>query len=103
MTIYQIDVMISKDFGRTCMGFDEDALYQRAASIALEAETPEGACEIAFGIYNSYPDELHCDERYLLAVEDYRGGKWRSLSVGDVVMVDGKPFSCERTGWKARG
>jgi hypothetical protein len=53
----------------------------------VEADSPEGAAEVAFQIANSYPDEMHCAERYAGEVRQYRRGRNRSLSVGDVVHV----------------
>lgn len=34
---------------------------------------------------------------------DYRARKLRSLSVGDVVVIDNQAWSCESAGWAARG
>jgi hypothetical protein len=33
---------------------------------------------------------------------EYRALRLRSLSVGDVVIINGRAFSCERLGWKRR-
>jgi hypothetical protein len=45
--------------------------------------------EMVYAITNSYPEEMHCPEKYREVVKTYRASKLRSLSVGDVVEVDG--------------
>ena len=51
-----------------------------------------------FHIFNA-PEEILSDWEQVLA-RDFRAGGNYSLSVGDVVEVDGKQFLCESFGWK---
>jgi hypothetical protein len=48
---------------------------------------------IAFETFNVGSDEL---------AAQYRARRLRSLSVGDVVVIDGQAFSCESAGWAER-
>jgi hypothetical protein len=107
MTTYAIEVVLSDDPATTMFsGWDEDVTYHKALSFEAEAINAEDACEVAFAVCNSYPDELHCPNVFIDAVERYRNDKNRSLSVGDIVRIyDGLTwvlYSCERAGWKQR-
>jgi hypothetical protein len=44
--------------------------------------------ETVYAITNSYPEEMHCSEKYREVVKVYRALELRSLSVGDVVEID---------------
>jgi len=44
--------------------------------------------ETVYAITNSYPQEMHCSEKYREVVKAYRALELRSLSVGDVVEID---------------
>jgi hypothetical protein len=71
-----------------------------AEVFALEVEG-EGlaACETVFAILNSYPDEMFCAPQYRSEVEAFRDLKQRSLSVGDVLVVDGARYECMPMGF----
>lgn len=43
--------------------------------------------DAVWAICNSYPEELHCDPRYRVHVEQYRASRHRSLSMGDTVTL----------------
>ena len=58
----------------------------------------EKAAEKMFHIFNAPEEFLKDDERIL--AEDFRSKDNYSLSVGDVVEVDGEHFLCESFGWK---
>ena len=58
----------------------------------------EKAAEKMFHIFNAPEECLKDDERVL--AEDFRSKDNYSLSVGDVVEVDGEHFLCESFGWK---
>jgi hypothetical protein len=67
----------------------------------LEVEgTGLAACETVFAILNSYPEEMFCDRKYLALVEAFRGCRNRSMSVGDVLDVDGVRYECADFGFK---
>jgi hypothetical protein len=53
----------------------------------------DGILAAAFEAFNVGTDTL---------AEEYRARRLRSLSVGDVVDIDGRSYSCERLGWKPR-
>lgn len=56
-------------------------------------ETDDRLCEAAFHIFNVGTSAT---------AKAYRDRNLRSLSVGDVVTVDGRAYSCESAGFKAR-
>jgi phosphoenolpyruvate-protein kinase (PTS system EI component) len=58
------------------------------------------ACETVFAILNSYPDEMFCASQYRAQVEAFRKQKRRSMSVGDVLDVDGVRYECADFGFK---
>lgn len=62
--------------------YEDDAGYTPAATLAR-----------AFDEFNIGDGEL---------AKRYRARRLRSLSVGDVVMIDGQAYSCESVGWKER-
>lgn len=55
--------------------------------------TDRAICEEAFEMFNVGTGGL---------AQDYRGRKLRSLSVGDVVLIDGRAYSCESLGFRPR-
>lgn len=65
-------------------------LYQKIGTLAVEA-TGEAAAEEMFDLSNN---PCRQEER------DLKWGQHRSLSVGDVVHVDGRSFLCCSVGWK---
>ncbi len=58
------------------------------------------ACETAFAIFNSYPDEMFCAAQYRSHVEKFRKQGRRSMSVGDVLVVDGVRYECAPVGFE---
>lgn len=75
----------------------------QAIRFDVEAPTPEHACEVAFAVCNSYPEEMFCDPAYHEVVAEYRSRKHRSLSVGDFVQVNHAWFVCATAGFKPAG
>lgn len=96
MPTFNINVHLSNDFRRSCFFHGDDG-YEKAAadglydgfgfSFKVEAKDHLSAAEMAYAICNSYPDELHCHADYEPVVAAYRAEGYRSLSVGDLVMV----------------
>jgi hypothetical protein len=68
-------------------GYRPGHALSRVFDLTVTAATAEAACEVTFGVGNSYPDELHCDPCYAREVADWRFRGLRSLSVGDVLVV----------------
>ena len=61
---------------------------------------PRAACEVAYGVTNSYPWELHCEPKYLDVVRTYREvGHFRSVTAGDMFVVDEERFVCSHFGF----
>ncbi len=58
------------------------------------------ACETVYAILNSYPDEMFCAEKYRASVEAFRKQGRRSMSVGDVLDVDGVRYECAKVGFE---
>jgi hypothetical protein len=57
------------------------------------AQDDMAICEQAFEALNVGEDEL---------AQQYRARRLRSLSSGDVLVIDGQAYSCESLGWRAR-
>lgn len=71
---------------------------------AFDTESaPSDVPELAFAILNSYPDELHCPTAYADVVAAWRDTTLRSLSVGDVVVVEGVAWLCCSLGFRVLG
>jgi hypothetical protein len=97
MARYHITVHLSTDFRRTGMFIAGDS-FEKAAldgcydgfgfDLRLEANSHEAAAEVAWAICNSYPSEMHCSPKYLDDVARYRRGGNRSLSTGDLLMIE---------------
>ena len=68
--------------------------------VMLEERKPLDICEILYSICNSYPDEMFAPEHYRQAVTDYRAGRNRSLSVGDVIRLNGNYYVVDNCGFK---
>lgn len=62
-----------------------------------QAGRAEEALSLAYELFNI--GEPH-EGPYGDVVARYRDAQHRSLSVGDVVTVDGRRFACEPMGWK---
>jgi hypothetical protein len=104
-TTYQVRVYLNRETdpqGRPLGMLDG---YSPEHRMSLELETTETAptvstvCERMFHLLNvgDDPEFGPVDER---AVE-YRSRRNRSLSIGDVVEVDGCAYACARSGWTA--
>jgi hypothetical protein len=63
---------------------------------------PQEILTRAWEAFNVGDDPAFFDPPMPLAVAYRRAGKNRSLSVADVVVIDGEPWSVERFGWKHR-
>jgi hypothetical protein len=82
-------------------GYEPLSGHVKAIEFTVDASSPAAACEIAYAVTNSYPDELHCEAKYLEVVEIYRQiGHFRSVSVDDIFEVDGERFVCARFGFR---
>jgi hypothetical protein len=82
-------------------GYEPLSGYVKAIEFSVDALSPGAACEIAYAITNSYPDDLHCETKYLEVVKTYRQiGNFRSVSVDDIFEVDGERFICARFGFR---
>ena len=95
-------VLLSQDrvFARPGEGYEPLTGYVMAIEFVVWASSPEAACEIAYGITNSEPWDLHCDASYLDVVKTYREiGGFRSVTVDDIFIVDGETFVCARFGF----
>lgn len=64
--------------------------YQLAAEFATQY-TGQAAADEAFDLTNNPGREEEREEKY---------GRFRSVSVGDIVRVDNKEWVCMSTGWK---
>lgn len=93
-------VKLSADFRETCMGYVPGVEYVTSFVLIVDDDMePLEACELAYALCNSYPGELHVAAEYSREVELYRRFKNRSLSVGDVVSVDGVEYSVDDCGF----
>jgi hypothetical protein len=82
-------------------GYEPLSGYITAVEFIVDATSPLAACEIAYAVTNSSPDEMHCPARYRDTVETYRNiGHFRSVSVDDILAVDGVRYACARFGFK---
>ena len=81
-------------------GYEPESGYITAVEFTVDATSPLAACEIAYAVTNSSPDEMHCPARYREVVETYRDiGHFRSVSVDDILEVDGVRYACARFGF----
>jgi hypothetical protein len=62
-------------------------------SLGTEGLTDAQICEEAFKMFNVG------DPVRNITVRRYRNARNRSLSVGDVVVIDGRAYACARFGW----
>ena len=86
---HMIDFYTKRNQGETAVNLMVEGFYQTAAEFAVEG-TGEAAAEEVFDLTNN-PNRQ--DEREQLY------GRQRSVSVGDVVEVDGDLFLCASVGW----
>jgi hypothetical protein len=81
-------------------GYEPLSGYVKAIDFEVDAISAAAACEVAYGVTNSYPWELHCESKYLEVVRTYREvGHFRSITVGDMIVVDEEPFVCSHFGF----
>jgi hypothetical protein len=104
---FAVTVLHNTDPDRS-FGYEPDHALGRVFDLTVAATTPQGACEIAFAVGNSSPNELHCDPCYAGEVADWRDSDLPSLSVGDVLVVRpagqaisaGRAFACAAGGFR---
>lgn len=101
----RVDIVLSQDLAATCAGYRADVPYTLVSTFDVDANDVEAACEIAHSVCTSYPNDMHCPQRYWLAVRRYRRRRNRSLAVGDVVVVHGAQgtrhfFAVEASGFR---
>jgi hypothetical protein len=81
-------------------GYEPLSGYVMAIDFIVEAISAAAACEVAYGVTNSYPWELHCEAKYLDVVRTYREvGHFRSVTVGDIFVVNEERFVCSHFGF----
>jgi hypothetical protein len=81
-------------------GYEPLSGYITAVEFVVDATSPLAACEIAYAVTNSTPDEMHCPPRYRDVVETYRDvGHFRAVSVDDILEVDLVRYACARFGF----
>jgi hypothetical protein len=81
-------------------GYEPLSGYIKAMEFTVEAASPEAACEVAYAITHSFPDDLHCEERYVDIVRTYAElAGFRAVAVDDILEVDGESFRCARFGF----
>ena len=80
-----------KDQEATARSLLKDGWYRDAGEFAVEG-TGEDAAEEVFDLTNNPYRQSEREQLY---------GRGRSLSVGDLVEVDGVLWLCASTGWKA--
>jgi hypothetical protein len=81
-------------------GYEPLSGYVTAIEFTVDAVSPLAACEVAYGVTNSYPWELHCADKYLDVVRTYREvGHFRSVTAGDMFVVDEERFVCSHFGF----
>jgi hypothetical protein len=104
---FAVTVLLNTDRDRFS-GYLPGQALGRVFDLTVTASSPQGACEVAFAVGNSYPEELHCDPCYAGEVADWRDGELPSLSVGDVLVVRpagqeisaGRAFACATGGFQ---
>jgi hypothetical protein len=102
MTLYRVAVLLSQEriYAHPGDGYEPVSGHIKAIEFIVDATSPTAACEVAYGVTNSYTNELHCPANYRKVVETYRDiGGFRSLSVDDFLEVDGERFVCARFGF----
>jgi hypothetical protein len=102
VTLHHVAVLLSQEgiCAHPGDGYEPLSGHIKAIEFFVEATSRAASCEVAYCITNSYPNEMHCDAKYRDVVETYRDiGHFRSVSVDDFLVVDGKPFVCARFGF----
>ena len=81
-------------------GYEPLSGYVKAIEFEVDAISAAAACEVAYGVTNSYPWEMHCESKYLEVVQTYREvGHFRSVTVGDMIVVNEDGFVCSHFGF----
>ena|ERR1039458_3618785 len=102
VTLYHVAVLLSQEgiYARPGDGYEPLSGHVKAIEFIVDATSPTAACEVAYGVTNSFTNELHCPANYREVVETYRDiGGFRSVSVDDIFEVDGQRFVCARFGF----
>jgi hypothetical protein len=87
-------------YARPGEGYEPLFGHVKAIEFTVETTSSEAACEIAYAITHSCPTELHCPIAYLDVVMTYSDlGGFRSMTVGDLLEIDGEQFLCTRFGF----
>jgi hypothetical protein len=74
--------------------------YIKAIEFTVESTSPLAACEIAYAVTNSSPDDMHCELKYREIVKTYCDvGHFRSVAVDDLLEIDGVRYACARFGF----
>jgi hypothetical protein len=100
--IHRVTVLLNQGevYAHPGEGYEPLSGYVKAIEFDVEAVTAAAACEVAYGVTNSYPSELHCEAKYLDVVRTYREvGHFRSVTVGDMFVVDEEQFLCSHFGF----
>ena len=75
----------------------------KAVEFDVDAAGVDEALDTTYAVCNSYPEEMSCPPAYADVVATYRAFRYRSLSVGDRVRVQGtdldRTFRCDGVGW----
>jgi hypothetical protein len=102
VTLHRVAILLSQERIHVHPGEGYEPLsgYIKAIEFFVDATSPTAACEVAYGVANSYANELHCPANYRDVVETYRDiGGYRSVTVDDIIEVDGERFVCARFGF----
>jgi hypothetical protein len=83
--------------------YEPGRVLVKVFAVKVDADTHERAAEVAYALCNSYPEEMFCAAEHAGQVAAYRANRLRSLSVGDVVVVDGHAFAYVPLGCKPVG
>lgn len=78
---------------------DNDAVTPVFVFTDTRDTTPVKLAEHCFHMFNAPPEYL-TDKTDAAIANRYRANRLRSLSVGDLVQIDGALFACERAGFK---
>ncbi len=64
----------------------------------VHVDYPEARCDRAFHLFNAPPDFLVPADQAI--AEAFHARRLPSLSIGDVVVVEGGAYACTRDGWE---
>jgi hypothetical protein len=103
VTPYEVTVLLNQERieAHPRDGYEPLGGYIKAIEFTVEATSPLAACEVAYAVTNSTPDDMHCDVTYREVVKTYRNiGNFRSVAVDDLLEIDGVRFTCARFGFR---